>query len=190
MFNPVLEKGGSVFRQVVERMNGRAFAIVPGWTSHRDKSGRFDTAVFRKSAESEGLTYDGYLPKEPAFVHLPNVTVLAPRDNVGEIYAQTRILMVPSQWEEQFARVIYEACVNDIPVIASAVGGILEHSRHCAILLDDYASPQAWIERIMLLDDSSVYTETAQRGKTWVRSNYDLKRLAIEFMNLVKASIR
>lgn len=185
MFNPVLEKGGAIFREVAQVMKDRAFAFVPGWTSHRNESGQFDMEIFRKSAESEGLSYDGYLPEEASLADLGNVTVLAPRDNVGEIYAQTKILLVPSQWEEQFARVIYEACINGVPVIASSVAGIIEHSRHCTILVEDYSSPQAWIDQIEMLNDRDIYAERAQRGKLWVEANYNLENLAIEFMDIV-----
>ena len=185
MFNPVMEKGGAVFRKVAQEMQNRAFAFVPGWTSHRNESGQFDKEIFRKSSESEGLSYDGFLPEEASFSDLQNVIALPPRDNVGEIFAQTKILLVPSQWEEQFARVIYEACANGIPVIASAVAGIIEHSRNCATLVEDYSSPQAWIDQINLLDDPAIYSERAERGRQWVEANYDLEKNAIAFMNIV-----
>jgi len=185
MFNPVLEKGGAVFRRIAEAMNDRSFALVPGWTSHRNESGQFDKEIFRKSAESEGFSYDGYVPEEASCADLANVTVLAPRDNVGEIYAQTKLLLVPSQWEEQFARVIYEACANGVPVIASAIAGISEHSSHCATLVEDFTSPRAWIEQIEKMDDPAIYSERALRGKTWVEANYNLDKLAIEFANIV-----
>ena len=185
MFNPVLEKGGEVFRKVAQQMKDRAFAFVPGWTSHRNEFGQFDNEIFRKSSESEGLGYNGYLPEEASFADLGNVTALAPRDNVGEIYAQTKILLVPSQWEEQFARVIYEACINGIPVVASSVAGIIEHSKHCATLVENYSSPQAWIDQIEILDDAAIYSDRAERGRAWVKANYDLENLAIEFMSIV-----
>lgn len=185
MFNPVLEKGGAVFREIAREMKDRRFAFVPGWTSHRDAHGRFDKDVFQRSAESEGSSYDGQLPEEATLADLSNVTALAPRDDVGEIYAQTRILLAPSQWEEQFARVIYEACINGIPVLASSIAGILEHSSNCAMLVEDYTSPRAWMEHIRMLDDPLLYSDLAKRGKNWVEANYNLEQLAIEFMSIV-----
>ena len=188
MFNPVLEKGGAIFRQVAEAMTDRPFALVPGWTSHRNESGQFDKEIFRKSAESEGFSYDGWVPEEASFEDLANVTVLAPRDNVGEIYAQTKILLVPSQWEEQFARVIYEACINGVPVIASSIAGITEHSSQCATLVEDFTSPRAWIDQIENLDDPVIYSDRARRGKAWVETNYNLDKLATRFANIVSHS--
>jgi glycosyltransferase involved in cell wall biosynthesis len=185
MFNPILEKGGAVFRKVAEELRDRPFAFVPGWTSHRDASGRFDREIFRKSAESEGCTFDGWIPEDASFEDLDNVSRLEPRDDVVEIYDETRILLVPSQWEEQFARVIYEACANGLPVIASAVAGIAEHSRDCAILVEDFASPRAWIEEIERLDDPEIYADHARRGRDWVERNYDLEKIAVDFAAFV-----
>jgi glycosyltransferase involved in cell wall biosynthesis len=43
------------------------------------------------------------------------------------IYRQTRILLVPSQWEaETWGRVVTEAQFSGIPVVASARGGLPE----------------------------------------------------------------
>jgi glycosyltransferase involved in cell wall biosynthesis len=51
-----------------------------------------------------------------------------PHDRIGEVYAMAHVLCVPSRtmptWEEQFGRVITEAMVRGIPVVATATGEI------------------------------------------------------------------
>src|SRR5581483_7833703 len=57
---------------------------------------------------------------------LPNVTVLPPVDDIHELMSQTRVALVPSLWAEARSRIILEAMVRGIPVIASDVGGLKE----------------------------------------------------------------
>ncbi|WP_353622770.1 glycosyltransferase [Aliirhizobium terrae] len=57
---------------------------------------------------------------------LPNVTLLQRSSNMSEIYAKTRILLVPSQWEETWGRVVSEAQISGIPVLATKVGALPE----------------------------------------------------------------
>ena len=55
-----------------------------------------------------------------------NVRILEPKENVDEIYAQSRVLLVPSLWGEAFGYVALEAMARGIPVISSDVGGLPE----------------------------------------------------------------
>ena len=186
MFNPVKEKGGYIFKQLVELLPDYDFAYVPGWTSHRDSSGAFDKHIFSSSAESEGLEYDGWLPDEPT-LDQPNVTLLHPRDNVSEIYATTRLLLVPSQWDEQFARVIYEAASNRIPVIASQIAGIAEHSAHCALLVPDYKNASSWSDFIKRFDSLEYAQACGRQAYNWVSENYNLDAIASQvFSEIIK----
>jgi glycosyltransferase involved in cell wall biosynthesis len=57
---------------------------------------------------------------------LPNVHVLKPAEDIDEILAQTRILLVPSLWGEGFGLIVVEAMLRGIPVLASNVGGLPE----------------------------------------------------------------
>lgn len=53
-----------------------------------------------------------------------------PRSQLGEIFAEIDILVVPSQWAENNPRVIQEAFASKTPVIASHVSGISEFVKH------------------------------------------------------------
>ena len=73
---------------------------------------------------------------------MPNVRLLKPVEDIDEIFAQTRILLTPSLWAEGKARIIVEAMLRGIPVLASNVGGNPE-----AKLGIDYVLPVRPIER-------------------------------------------
>ncbi|MGO9097878.1 MAG: thioesterase domain-containing protein [Bryobacteraceae bacterium] len=100
LVNPCAVKGISVFLGLAERMPGVRFAAVPLWgTTRRDR------------AALEGL---------------PNVCLLDPVEEIDELLARTRVLLVPSLWAEARSRMVVEAMLRGVPVLASGVGGIPE----------------------------------------------------------------
>ena len=70
-------------------------------------------------------------------------------DDIDELFAQTRVLLVPSLWDEAFGMIAVEAMVRGIPVLASDVGGLPE-----AMLGVDYVLPVRPIERYQERFDS------------------------------------
>lgn len=81
-------------------------------------------------------------------------------------YKQARVLLAPSTWPEAFGRVIVEAQISGIPVIASDIGGIPEAMGEGGILIPPVSEPARWAEAIRLLwhDDTeySLYREKAR----------------------------
>ena len=57
---------------------------------------------------------------------LPNVTVRASVPDPREFYAATKLLLMPSLWNESFGLVAVEAMLNGIPVLASNRGALPE----------------------------------------------------------------
>jgi glycosyltransferase involved in cell wall biosynthesis len=100
MVNPCAVKGISIFTGLAERFPEVEFACVPTWGTTAE-----DERSLRKH---------------------PNITILPAADDIHDIMLQTRIALVPSLWAEARSRVILEAMVRGIPVLASDVGGLKE----------------------------------------------------------------
>jgi len=110
LVNPCAVKGISIFLALADRLPEVAFAAVPTWGTTKS-----DLEALKRR---------------------PNITLLEPVDNVDKLFARTRVLLVPSLWAEARSRIIPEAMLRGVPVLASNVGGIPE-----AMLGVDYLLP-------------------------------------------------
>lgn len=126
MVNPCAVKGISIFLALAARLPGVRFAAVPLWgTNARDIE---------------------------ALARHTNIKLLPPVDSIGELWARTRVLVVPSLWAEARSRIVVEAMLHGVPVIAGNVGGIPE-----AKLGVDYLLPVRAIEKYQeRVDDQMV----------------------------------
>jgi glycosyltransferase involved in cell wall biosynthesis len=106
-------KGGLILLKLAKEMPARKFLAVTG------------------SYDDGGL--------QPAIIaalkELPNVKVVEHSPDVKSIYAQTRILLVPSRYES-WGRVATEAMINGIPVIACPTPGLRENCGEGAIFVN------------------------------------------------------
>jgi glycosyltransferase involved in cell wall biosynthesis len=116
MVNPCSYKGISIFTAVALSLPAERFAAVPTWgTSAEDRM---------------------------ALTQIPNVMMLKSSPNIDDIFARTKVLLVPSLWGEAFGQIVVEAMLRSIPVLASNAGGLPE-----AKLGLDYVLPVSMIER-------------------------------------------
>jgi surfactin synthase thioesterase subunit/glycosyltransferase involved in cell wall biosynthesis len=161
LVNPCAVKGISIFLDLASRFPSALFAAVPTWgTNEKDRA---------------------------ALAALPNVRMLAPVDNIDDLLARTRALLVPSLWAEARSRIVVEAMLRGVPVLASNVGGIPEAKLGVPYLLpvrpiekyqtrlDEQMVPLAevppqdtgpWAEALgRLLDDRAHYEELSRASR-------------------------
>jgi glycosyltransferase involved in cell wall biosynthesis len=94
----------------------------------------------------------------------PNVTVLDTVDGRlmrDQVYARTRILLVPSDYES-WGRVATEAMCSGIPVIAHKAAGALTENLGDAAIWADRDDPAEWEAQITLLSDPAQWEAASE----------------------------
>lgn len=136
LVNCTVTKGVKVLEELAERMPERKFLAVKG----------------------------GYGEQEPP--ELDNVIVLdhlPGRQMRDEVYARTRLLLMPSDYES-WGRVGVEAMASGIPVLAHPTDGLTE-SLGPAGIFQDREDINAWQKSIEELDDTAAYRAASRRAK-------------------------
>jgi glycosyltransferase involved in cell wall biosynthesis len=75
---------------------------------------------------------------------LGNVQWLGPQDDMRGVYAQARVLLMPSVWEEAFGRTVIEAQLNGLPVLASNRGALPDTVGDGGLTLDPHEPVEVW----------------------------------------------
>jgi len=136
--NPTVQKGVGIAIEVAKRMPDTQFLFVVGkW------------AGFRKATLEKLIG--------PAR-ELSNIQILENQNDMRRVYADTKILLAPSQFIETFGRVIIEAQLNGIPVVASDVGGISHTMGQGGILIRPKNNISAYVKALeLLINDEERY---------------------------------
>jgi glycosyltransferase involved in cell wall biosynthesis len=103
---------------------------------------------------------DTVAPLRAAAARLPNVTWRRATADMRSIYATTRVLLVPSIWEETWGRVVTEAQASGIPALARANAALPESVGPAGILVPADAPTGAWVQALRALWDDAVTYET------------------------------
>jgi len=127
LVNPVPDKGVEVALDVAARIPEVPFLFVESWPLPVD-----------------------YLAQLKGFLaaQRPNVTFWSRVADVRQFYARTRVLLVPSQWEETHGRVVREAQQSGIPVVASDRGGLPEAVGEGGRLVPAHSPREVWVEAL------------------------------------------
>jgi glycosyltransferase involved in cell wall biosynthesis len=128
--NPRTEKGIHLFCKIAALLPESPFLVVRGWSRDKLLMDELQAVEFISS--------------------LPNVVLLSPVHDMRDVYSQTRILLLPSRWQESWARVIGEAQANGIPVVASNRGSSPQSVGEGGVILE-YGDPGLWAEVIRMI---------------------------------------
>jgi len=120
---------------------------------------------------------------------LPNVTLGLPQNDMRNIYGRCKILLAPSVCEEGYGRVVTEAQISGIPVVASTRGGLPEAVGMGGILLDldrpiaDWAAAvrKLWFDHGHYRELSAAAVAHAQRREMTL--SYQIDAWEREFMS-------
>jgi hypothetical protein len=85
-------------------------------------------------------------------------------DMRGDVYARTRVLLVPSEYES-WGRCAVEAMCAGIPVVAHPTPGLVESLGDAAIFVHLEAGLDSWADALALLDDPDTYAAWSRRAR-------------------------
>jgi glycosyltransferase involved in cell wall biosynthesis len=156
-------KGAALALQLAEALPDRAFLFLEGARSSPE---------LRERAGSLG-----------------NVTCLGWTPDMGPVFARTRVLLMPSAWEEPFGRLPVEAGACGVPTLASARGGLPEAVGDGGLLMDPADEVAHWIEGIRQLDDPPVYARLAEAARKHAET-FELEVSLRHFEDLVRRELR
>jgi glycosyltransferase involved in cell wall biosynthesis len=139
--NPYPVKGSDIALQVARLCPEIPFTFVESWAL---------TPLYRRSLMER-------------INAVPNVTLLASQEDMRKVYSKSKILLVPSVWEEGYGRVANEAQISGIPVVASKRGGLPEAVGRGGILLDPAGPIDQWVDAVrQLWFDDRRYAELSE----------------------------
>lgn len=166
--NPIAEKGVKTALETARLMPKEQFLFVKGGWYDRDKSNPVSA-------------------HEPAF-GLPNVKVEGFKNDMRRIYSVTDILLVPSIFIETFGRVIIEANINGIPVVASKNGGIPFTLGRGGFLIEPADNVDGYVDALRKLrSDKKLYASISNAAReNSLRPEFDPEFQVDEFIKHVK----
>lgn len=162
MVTPIEVKGGRVFRQMAEEMPQRSFVTNRGWHALRNPDLSWDEEMLLLAAKTwsndpESATIEDYeMPTDVDMSGVENVEYVD-RRAILDLYRRARVVVEPYQWQQAFSRVALEAMWNGIPVVSPNRGGISEATGGAGLLVEDHRDPEAWMEKLRVLDDPDRY---------------------------------
>lgn len=129
----------------------------------QNKGGDFLVQLAKRMPEVDFMGVQGGYSKQIMDLESENIQYVAKTNNPRLIYEQTKILIVPSAYES-WGRVVHEAMLNGIPVIATPNPGVMECGGE-AVVYCERISTVGWEREITkLLTDKKYYTQRAKAG--------------------------
>lgn len=151
---------------LLRRQDAGRGSFITGICGQRYKGARLFLEMARRFAR-ERFLLAGPVPAEmhAEFATQRNV-VMSGMLPTRELLARSRVIVVPSQWEEPFGRIAVEAMANGIPVLASWTGGLKEVVGATALRVRNFREPAAWTRALrQLLSSEAARDANARSGR-------------------------
>lgn len=164
--NPVPVKGVELALKIARLCPDIPFAFVRGWP----------------------LTVREEMRLKREAKRLGNIELRDRTDDMRTIYRDTRVLLVPSQWEDEtWGRVVTEAQFSGIPVVTSDRGGLPEAVGPGGIVLPHDAPASVWADALTALwTDGARYAELSGAALDHAdRADLDTERQVSLFVDML-----
>lgn len=128
----------------------------------------------------------------------PNVKIIGHQKDMRPVYASTKALLLPSTWHESGARVIAEALINGIPIIASNTGGSSELVGEGGVILDlpetvrekrgepaNEATAREWLDEIKRIWFDGSYAEALCKKAEHEANKHDVMHNVDRFLAVI-----
>lgn len=126
----------NIFTTTESKIEGGTHDHITLVNHHPVKGKEVFDAIATKLPNKKFLVVETW-PDVPPFVAAgPNVTFSKFIPDVRDLYRQTKILLIPSVYDEGPARIITEAMINGIPVIAHRIGCLPEVGKDYIFYVD------------------------------------------------------
>jgi glycosyltransferase involved in cell wall biosynthesis len=147
LINPHPKKGGNIALGLASARPDIPFEFIESWRAARVLA-----------------------PLRAQAAKLPNVRWRRPILDRKQVFRNTRILIVPSQLEEAWGRVVNEAQASGIPVVASRIGGLAESVGKGGLLVSPVDDPAVWLRTLSRVwDDPEEYERLSKAALENIR---------------------
>ena len=167
--NPHPSKGRDIAFELAELLPEEKFMFVRAWSLNQEDEQKLQQVSQRCA----------------------NVTVMERTDDMQQVYSRTKLVLVPSRWDEAWGRVASEAHFSGIPVIATRIGGLPEAVGPGGILMDIDATGEDWAKALRsLCADSEHYERVAEAALVYSRREGLRKGVLVEhFVEVAKDAV-
>lgn len=134
--NPVPSKGVDIACELAERRSDIPFIFIESWVQSSDNRKRYREKLRNRK----------------------NVVWRKPTTRMKSLYAQAKLILVPSRVQEGWGRVVTEAQISGIPVLASAQGALPTTVGRGGVLVSPDAGIDEWLRGLSSVwDDPDQY---------------------------------
>jgi glycosyltransferase involved in cell wall biosynthesis len=165
LVNPYNEKGFELAVRIAEQCPEIPFLFVESWKLADDHRAQIEQTIKRvKNIRLESRTTD-----------------------MRSVYGRTKILLMPSKWEEAWGRVASEAHCSGIPVVGSRRGGLPEAIGEGGMVLDYDAPTAEWVGNVKRLwNDTGEYERLSSAARRFSqRPELDPQRQFSTFLDVL-----